>query len=394
MAASQSSSVIAQELLDLIVHDLYKHAAGHRMALKFPIDIIDEPALAKEVFCNPNIFIKNYNFIESLSNGRFSANSPEWEFRASLTQSHYVNAAIELTDDEIAKAYYSRLDRISSIENLFDAFTSAAVDVISMGFGLKKSLPWPKELVDEAKNALLIQQALSWGVGQDNDYHKSLSQLKKFRDEIKELWTDDEVIALLSDFSKKVTGVDNFDPRGELIQNVIAASETTASALMWMIDCLIKHDDLFSRFQSQLDDEQLELFIQEVLRVFPPIPFLTRKCMQDFNAEGKHFLKDKVYLVSIVGLHNHSKYWTSAQHFDAKRLEFVNNTYSRGAYIPFLVGPRTCGGMKLANREIRIGLKCFLKRFKLKKNSLEFSAPTYSLTSKPKRSLENFIQLI
>jgi cytochrome P450 len=87
-------------------------------------------------------------------------------------------------------------------------------------------------------------------------------------------------------------------------------------------------------------------------------------------------------LVSIVGVHHHRDYWKEPHIFDTARAEFLENTYDRRAFIPFLTGPRMCGGARLARLELTEGLKAFVRLFSIERHSEEFSFD-YGLAMRP-----------
>ena len=50
--------------------------------------------------------------------------------------------------------------------------------------------------------------------------------------------------------------------------------------------------------------------------------------------------------------------------FDSARTAFLDDSYDRQSFIPFLRGPRTCGGMKIAEIELAAALGAFIDRFR------------------------------
>ena len=114
--------------------------------------------------------------------------------------------------------------------------------------------------------------------------------------------------------------------------------------------------------------------------------------MQDDEIEGESIKRGDVLLVSLVGLHCHPDYWGSPSEFNSERAEFLNNTFDKAAYIPFLSGPRTCGGMRLANSELNSALKEILEICEF----LDFAEPpkmSYGVMSRPANNLENYLKI-
>ena len=64
--------------LNQVVGDLYQRAAHLEMMHQLPIKVVDRPDMANQIFNSPEVFQKNYSFLEKLSHGRFSANGLDW----------------------------------------------------------------------------------------------------------------------------------------------------------------------------------------------------------------------------------------------------------------------------------------------------------------------------
>ena len=105
--------------------------------------------------------------------------------------------------------------------------------------------------------------------------------------------------------------------------------------------------------------------------------------------EFPKFKKNESILISIVGIHTHPDYWQDPLVFNPKRIEFIDHSYMKLAYIPFLSGSRTCAGMKIANTEIRSALKAFFELFKIEQCDEERKFD-YGISSKPGIHLEKY----
>jgi cytochrome P450 family 6 len=87
--------------------------------------------------------------------------------------------------------------------------------------------------------------------------------------------------------------------------------------------------------------------VLESLRKYPPIPFITRTCVKDYNIPDTDAVleKGRRVLVPILGVHHDEEYYPDPHRFDPDRFNEENkrarNPYS---YIPFGEGPRTCIG--------------------------------------------------
>lgn len=350
-----------------LVERLYAKVENREVIFPLPLKVIDSPELAKSILMSPDIFVKNYEFIEYLSKGRFSANGEDWKLRAAITQSFYSQASSFLGDDEIEGIYRKHLSNFLSgkADSLYDVFVAAALEVVSRAFHLKTPIPWPPELVNCARSNLIDLQALSWGATlQSGSFQKTQLALSEVFSEFNVLWSSHpDLVLLLKRFEEQASKIKNFNAVGEMLQNLFASTETTASSMLWIIDNLARHADQQEIIKD--DAAAMDYFIDEVLRLFPPVPFVTRVCTKTTQINGVAFLKDEPILISVVGVHTDPGQWNDPLKFLIRRPEFVESTYMRHAYIPFLSGPRTCAGMKLAKQEIKSGLRAIFELFKI-----------------------------
>ena len=382
------NGIESSQILTNILTNLYRELADPSSNTAFSIKVIDSPDVAKTIFLSPNLFVKNYNFIENLSKGRFSANGEEWKQRASITQSFFSRAHIVLDDTALEAVYRKHLLSYlnSQTPNLYETIIDAALDVVSQALGLLHPIPWPAHLVNRAREALIDQQAMSWVKADATSMQQSQMELNIIYNEFQKLWDKDaDLVNLLSTFAVSGKSIANFDPVGELIQILFASTETTASSVLWIIECLTRHRKI-----KISDEGELEYFVKEVLRLFPPVPFVTRVCLEDSEINGIHFIKGETMIISIIGVHCHPQYWSDPLLFKVKREEFVSGHYGKHAYIPFLSGPRVCAGMKLANQEVKCGIQALLKIFDIM-HCHENRVIEYGISSRPGIKLESYL---
>ena len=173
------------------------------------------------------------------------------------------------------------------------------------------------------------------------------------------------------------------------MMNFFAGIETTAATLSFAIDRLGVDPRVQQRLYDEIGANQgepyLNCFIQETLRYFPPVPFVVRETTSEVVLEGNLLAKGQAILISIVGLHHDSSNWNEPDIFDCSRAEFLNDTYDRRAFLPFLAGPRMCGGARLARLELVEGFKALIRHFSVQGASDEIGFD-YGLALRPRPS--------
>lgn len=89
--------------------------------------------------------------------------------------------------------------------------------------------------------------------------------------------------------------------------------------------------------------------VLEVLRKFPPLPFIFRECVQDYRIPNTDVLLEKGsrVLIPIKCIHYDREYYEDPDKFDPERFSSENkNEIQQIAYLPFGEGPRICLGTK------------------------------------------------
>jgi hypothetical protein len=382
--------------LNQLVLELYFRAGQIPSLIDIPIRVIDSPQIANEILKNSEIFRKNYPFLEKLSHGRFSTNSPEWEIRAKLTQNFYHQSTHLIEDKQLHEIYERYLSRCFGIEkiSLKRALLLSAIEVISRSYGFRESVPWDLDLAEEISGILRSEQSDAWlvPIANEGSLSKPNARLKEAHEIIRKSWLDSlELNTFLEKLSSKAGEIPEFDAAGELIQNLFAASETTTSSMMWAVDILGRNPSYQHLLRGVEGDALADLFIDELLRLYPPIPFVTREVFCDYELEHIQFKKSETILISIIGINCHRNYWKDALSFQFPRQEFADNSYKTIAYKPFLSGPRVCGGMKLARRELKSALRAILKLFDIGLIEAPLQIE-YSLTSRPSTHLDQFLE--
>ena len=159
--------------------------------------------------------------------------------------------------------------------------------------------------------------------------------------------------------------------------NFFAGIETSAATLGWAITCLGADSRVQERaYQEAARDEgptpYLDCFLNETMRYFPAIPFVIREVASATTLDGVELRPNSLVLVSVIGVHHHRQYWKEPHIIHTARTEFLENSYDRRAFIPFLTGPRMCGGARLARLEVTQGLRAFLRLFRVTRGTDEF----------------------
>jgi cytochrome P450 family 6 len=92
----------------------------------------------------------------------------------------------------------------------------------------------------------------------------------------------------------------------------------------------------------------LPTVILEVLRKYPVIPFLERKCNNNYKIPETDVVIERgtPVFISVLGLHYDPQYFPNPEVFDPERFSKNNeDQIEKFVYLPFGDGPRNCIGM-------------------------------------------------
>jgi cytochrome P450 len=159
------------------------------------------------------------------------------------------------------------------------------------------------------------------------------------------------------------------DLRDQLMTLLLAGHETTATALAWTFDLLLRHPEPMRRLRDSLEegeDDYLKATITESLRLRPVVPLAGRRLTKDLVADGLTLPAGTDVTPSIWLAHTRADTYPEPFAFRPERfLEEGPDTY---AWIPFGGSVRRCIGGAFAEFEMRIVLREVLTRCELHKS--------------------------
>jgi cytochrome P450 len=156
--------------------------------------------------------------------------------------------------------------------------------------------------------------------------------------------------------------------RDQLMTLLLAGHETTATALAWTFDLLLRHRQPLARLRGSLEqgeEDYLRATISESLRLRPVVPLAGRRLSKELTADGLTLPPGTDVTPAIWLTHTRADVYPEPFAFKPERfLEGGPETY---AWIPFGGGIRRCLGAAFAEFEMRIVLREILTRCELRK---------------------------
>jgi cytochrome P450 len=177
---------------------------------------------------------------------------------------------------------------------------------------------------------------------------------------------DDVLSMLLLARHEDGSPMDDVELRDELLTLLTAGHETTATALAWAIERLVRHPAALQRLSEEVragEEEYVDAVIRETLRLRPVIPFVGRRLTQPQTIAGHDLPAGARVAPSIHLVHRREDVYPQAASFRPERWLGVRpNPYT---FLPFGGGVRRCLGASFAETEMRAVLGAVVAHVRL-----------------------------
>lgn len=169
--------------------------------------------------------------------------------------------------------------------------------------------------------------------------------------------------------------------RNEAIIMFLAGHETTANVMTWCWYLLdgdrtarekldLELETVLAGRVPTLDDLPNLPFtravIEETMRLYPPVPMLSRQARGMDTIGGRPVSPDTILLVVPWLLHRHRDFWQKPDEFHPERFLPDQPRPDKCLYLPFSVGPRVCLGMRFGLTEAMLCLAILAQKFRPK----------------------------
>ena len=176
---------------------------------------------------------------------------------------------------------------------------------------------------------------------------------------------DDVLSLLLQAEHEDGSPMSDEELRDELITLLTAGHETSATALAWTFERLLRTPPALERLLADLgDDAYLDAVVKESLRVRPVVIDVARVVKRDVVIDGWHIPAETIVVPAIALVQLRPDLYPEPHEFRAERFlgEDAPPAYS---WIPFGGGVRRCIGAAFAQLEIKTVLRTILERVAL-----------------------------
>ncbi|MGI8462300.1 MAG: cytochrome P450 [Solirubrobacterales bacterium] len=178
--------------------------------------------------------------------------------------------------------------------------------------------------------------------------------------------------------------------RDELVTLLVAGHETTATALSWAVERLVRHPDKLERLTAEVRDggeEYLTATIQETLRLRPVLSLVNRTLKAPMEIGGYELPAGIKVAPCIYLVHRNPEVYPQPDAFRPER--FIERPPGTYTWIPFGGGTRRCLGAAFAQFEMQVVLRELVLRRTLRPSRPE-SEPVLrrAITETPRHDAE------
>jgi cytochrome P450 len=150
--------------------------------------------------------------------------------------------------------------------------------------------------------------------------------------------------------------------RDELVTLLLAGHETTATAVAWAVERLVRHPPKLARLVAEIDagegDDYMQAVISETLRVRPVVPLVVRVLHEPLRVGGRELPVGTRVVPSIYLTNRSPRVYDAPAEFRPER--FLENAPETFSWIPFGGGIRRCIGASFATLEMKLILRTAL----------------------------------
>ncbi|CAK1578594.1 unnamed protein product [Parnassius mnemosyne] len=247
-----------------------------------------------------------------------------------------------------------------------------------LGKKQKKSLSvihnFTRKVIKDRKK-LIIDNGISLvnEMGEKDDYESEIMYGKKKKTAMLDLLILAEQEGL----------IDNAGIKEEVDTFMFEGHDTTASGLTYCLMLLANYPEIQDNIIMELKEifgdtkratriedlnamRYLDRCIKESLRLYPPVPFISRQINEEVQLSNYTVPAGTVCNIYIYDLHRRENLFPNPSVFDPDRF-LPGNVAKRHcyAYIPFSAGPRNCIGQKFAMMQMKLVVSTLLRNFKL-----------------------------
>lgn len=363
--------------------------------VRFPVPfkeiyfIADPDAIKRVMVDNSKNYVKTpdyRNLAEFLGEGLLTKNDEEWIKDRKLIQPLFTGKKLTAFVSVIRSETSSFFDSMKLHQDIDmdKAFSKLALKIIGKWAldldinkyddDIAKILAIGQERVSE-KGWSLMNISSFYRTREEKVYQDALLKLKKITKELMRIADAQKsdtqnLYTLLKEAQKSEEEIID-----HLITFFLAGHETMAVALGWTSHLLSIYPEIQSKLRDSLSEVKKDTpsmetppyllqVIEESMRLYPPISFVSRMAKREDVIGGIRIKKGAILAICPWATHRSAKYWNEPLKMIPERFSAENKSSMRqGVYYPFGLGPRRCIAMHFSMFEMNVIISELVTRF-------------------------------
>ena len=205
---------------------------------------------------------------------------------------------------------------------------------------------------------------------------------------------DDILALMIAALHEDGSPISDEEVRDQLMTLLLAGHETSATALAWAMERLLRHPEMLVRLRAEAEageDAYADAVVKETMRMRPIVPMAIRVVKQPFELGAYNLPAGTQVAASIYLVHRREDIYPEPLQFRPERfLEQPAGTYT---WIPFGGGVRRCIGASFATQEMKIVLQTVAARAQLRAvRRASEGVRRRAITFSPSRGAEAILQ--
>lgn len=382
--------------------------------------VIAEPEAVRQILSNPEKFPRSQVLAVALGDGLLASEGAYWRqvrrlYQPKFTPAHLAEYTAIMVEETVALAEGWREEAASQGAVL----TNAAREMMRLSLAIigRTVLGQPIEDPDYRIGDIVTEVMKYLGelgstfgtrfhAGQNRAMRRAFHNLDRLAEAIiagrRQKGPEQDLLSVLMQTPLSDTGEPMSDRqlRDEVVTSLLGGHETTGIMMMWAMDLLGRHPEVQERLLAEcrqvLGDrpvtfadlprlEYTRRFLDETLRLYPPVWSLVRRVAEPVDVAGFRLEEGAHLMVSAWLIHRNEALWPEPTRFDPDRfLPEAVAARPRHAYFPFGLGQHLCVGQHFALLEGFVLVAELVRRFRIESVSPEPPEPLPLITIRAK----------